>query len=79
MVSDRCCICYRSVEEDRILLIQFPRGPKACGEHIRQAVAQSDCIQPTEDEWLQFSKRVEQELTDLIADGAAHPTGVSHE
>lgn len=65
---NRCCICMRSVEEDRVILIQFPRGPKACHEHIREAVAHSDCIQPTEEEWQQFASRLVFELEDMAAD-----------
>lgn len=66
---DRCCICMRSVEEDHVILIKFgKKGPRACAEHIREAVAQSDCIQPTEEEWQRFASRIVFELEDLAID-----------
>lgn len=67
---NRCCICMRSVEEDRVILIQFPKGPRACAEHIRDAVAQSDCIQPTEEEWQRFATSLVFELEDIAREGA---------
>lgn len=64
----RCCICMRSVEEDRVLMIQFPKGPTACHEHIREAVAQSDCVQPTEGEWQEMMRRLIFELEDIATE-----------
>lgn len=42
--------------------------PKACHEHIRQAVAQSDCVQPTEAEWQDWGRRLMFELEDMATE-----------
>lgn len=68
VMTERCCICMRSVEEDRVILIQFPKGPKARHEHFREAVAQSDCVQPTEGEWQEITRRLIFELEDLATE-----------
>lgn len=70
-MKDRCCICSRSAEADRVLLIKFgPKGPRACAEHLREAVERSDCWHPTDEEWIDISKRMEHALLDVLADSS---------
>lgn len=72
-MTDRCCICYRSVEEDKIVLIKInPRAPLACPEHLREAVERSDSRKPTESEWQDLVAHIEAELMRVVsADGVA--------
>lgn len=79
-VKDRCCICSRSVEDDRVLLIKFgPRGPRACVEHLREAVERSDSWHPTDEEWIDIGKRMEHSLLDVLAEGASSNQGVQRD
>jgi len=67
---NRCCICMRSVEEDRVLMMKFPGTPHACHEHIREAVQRSDGVKPTEEEWQAMTRRLMFELEDIASQSA---------
>ena len=64
----RCTICMRSVEENRVLMMSYPGAPPACHEHILEVIRSSDCNQPTEEEWQDFTRRLIWTLEDLATD-----------
>lgn len=61
----RCAICMRSVEEDRVIMMNFPGAPPACHEHALEVIRSSDCKQPTEEEWQDFVHRLILELENI--------------
>lgn len=71
----RCVICMRSVEEDRVMMMSYPGCPPACHEHMLEVIHTSDCKQPTEAEWQDFTRRLIHELEDLVTSSDSSEVG----
>ena len=66
MSEPYCCICLKTVN-DHVAMVTVGKVT-ACYEHIRQAVAQSDGIQLTDEEWLDFAQKTYDALTLLCTE-----------